>query len=361
MKAARFYRSKEPIRIEEVPVPDIRAGEVLIRVLRAGVNGGDVGMMRGVHDHTLPPNLPMTIGHDGCGEVVDVGPDVHNVRTGDRVVTKPTLTCGFCKYCRSEREYLCLYSHTMGFLKSSTTPDIFARYTDGLWAEYCRLPATNVERLHPEDDVDTFSLVSQLAVPMRALKIARLEAGETVIVNGATGVTGIPAVLTARVMGAGQIIAVARDPVRLARLQAICPQVISTVSILTESIPERVAELTAGEGAGVLVDLNPGAVESTIDCLNALEWGGRAVLLAGNPAVLQIPYLFLLKRCVEITSCRGRNYEDIHQLLELTRRGLLDLSPIQPRFFALEDVTAALDVIANRGSNDPVWPMMRTE
>jgi threonine dehydrogenase-like Zn-dependent dehydrogenase len=360
VKAARFCRSHEPIRIEEVPVPDIGRGEVLLRPLRAGVNGGDLGLVRGVHDPYLP-KLPFTVGHDGCGEVVDVGPGVGAVRPGDRIIVQPLLTCGACKYCRSDRQYLCYYSHTIGFTKSGPREDLFDRYKDGMWAEYCRLPATNLERLQPGEDLDTFALVSQLAVPLRALKVARLQPGETVIVNGATGVTGIPTVLTARVMGAGQIIAVARDRERLERLQRIHPRSISTVSLQTDSIRERVAELTDGEGAQVLIDLNPGSTDSSMDCLNALETGGRAVMLAGNPNVLPIPYLFLLKRAVEITSCRARSGEDVHQVVELARRGVLDVSAIEPRFFALEDIEGALGVLANRGSGDPVWPMMRAE
>jgi len=104
----------------------------------------------------------------------------------------------------------------MGFFTLATEwgseeEDIFRRYKDGMWAEYCRLPATNVERLEPTDDVDKFSLVSQIAVGYRALKRARFGAGETVIVNGASGITGTGAVLAALAMGAGQVIAIAHE------------------------------------------------------------------------------------------------------------------------------------------------------
>jgi threonine dehydrogenase-like Zn-dependent dehydrogenase len=339
-------------------VPDVEPGEVLIRVLRAGTNGGDVGLRKGVHDAYLPA-LPMTLGHEGCGEIVEVGPGVRDLRAGDRVIAKPTLTCGSCKFCRSERQHLCVVAHTMGFTKSSTGPDRFARYKDGLWAEFCRLPATNVEPLAPDEDLDTFSLVSVLAVPLRAFKMAGLQPGETVLVNGATGVTGIPTVLAARAMGAGQIIAVARNRGRLERLRALDPASIATISLVDESIRERVAAITDGEGAQVLVDLNPGPPDSSIACLQALEMGGRAVMMAGNPVVLELPYLFFLYRAVRLLSCRGRNYEDIHQVVTLLRRGRLDLSPIRPQFFALDEIEAAIDVLANRGDSDPVWPMMR--
>jgi threonine dehydrogenase-like Zn-dependent dehydrogenase len=180
--------------------------------------------------------------------------------------------------------------------------DIFRRYKDGLWADYCRLPATNVERLEPGDDVDKFSLVSQIAVGYRALKRARFGPGESVIVNGASGITGTGTVLAALALGAAQVIAVARDPQRLARLARMDPQRVATISLLSESIRERVPALTRGNGANVLVDLTPSGVETTVECIQALEPGGRVALIGGNTELLQIGYRYLMIRSIEITS-----------------------------------------------------------
>ena len=260
MRAARLYQLGEPMRIEEIPIPDIGPGEVLIWVLRAGLNRGDLHMRKATFRQTASersvifPLLPITIGHDGLGEVVEIGSGVEDIKIGDRVIAKCTLTCGFCKYCRTDREHLCVQHRVMGFVTEHTKADRLTRYKDGLWADYCRIPATNVERLMPDDDIDKLCRVSQMAVGMRALKRARLEAGETVIVNGATGITGIGVVLSALAMGAAHIIAVARDPERLARFKSIDPQRISTISTKTESIRKRVEELTHGNLASVLVE-----------------------------------------------------------------------------------------------------------
>lgn len=368
MKAGRLYRPGEPIRVEEVPIPEIGPGEILIRVLRAGLNRGDLHMRKATmrpdaaEQSGIFPVLPMTIGHDGCGEVVEVGPGVRDVRVGDRVIAKCTLTCGFCKFCRTDREHLCDYHRVMGFVSQYTRDDRFIRYKDGLWAEYCRIPATNVEKLEPNDDLDKFALVSQMAVGFTALKRARLLAGETVIVNAATGITGIGVVLSALAMGAAHVIAIARDPVRLARFHKIDPRRISTISVRTESIRKRVAELTGGKGASVLVDVTPAGAETTVECIHSLEKGGRVALIGNNNEMLQIPYIFLMIRSVEFTSCHGRNYRDVHELLELARHGVLDVSHVRPRYCKLEEVNGALDWIDKRESGDvPVWPMMRAE
>jgi threonine dehydrogenase-like Zn-dependent dehydrogenase len=292
MKAARLHGferthgSGNLLRVEEIPVPDVRAGEVLVRVLRAGLNHGDLHMREDAVNYSpdvkTVPDLPMTIGHDGLGEVVETGPDVENVRVGDRVVVICSITCGFCKYCRTERQHLCQSKKTMGFLtKFGEGPVHLRRYKDGLWAEYCRVPASNLVPLPRDADINEMCKVSQINVGYRALKRARLHSGETVLVNGASGITGIGTVLSALAMGAPQVIAVARNPVRLERVRAIDPKRITTVALgRGESITDTVKELTSGQGASVLAELAPGGIETTIECIRNLEPGGRVALIA---------------------------------------------------------------------------------
>jgi threonine 3-dehydrogenase len=369
MKAARIHGFEEKqgsrglVQLNDVPIPDLIEGEVLVRVLRAGLNHGDVHMREDAvtysPDVTTIPDLPMTIGHDGMGEVVEVGPEVRNVRVGDRVVVVASMTCGHCKYCRTERQHLCYSKKTMGFLtKFGSSNPRLQRYKDGLWAEYCRVPATNVVRLKPEDDVDAFCKVSQINVGYRALKRARFHSGETVLVNGASGITGIGTVIAALTMGAGHIIAVARNPVRLERVRQIDPDRISTITLgRGESITARVKELTDGQGAAVLAELAPGGIESTVECIKSLEPGGRVALIASNPEVLSLPLRYLMIRSIEFTSVTGRFVIDVEELLELTRRGVIDTRPITTQYFGLGEINEALDFIEERGENDPLWPM----
>ena len=190
-----------------MPIPDLATGEVLIRVLRAGLNHGDLHMREDAVQYSpevkTVPDLPMTIGHDGLGEVVEVGPDVESVRVGDRVVVICSITCGSCKYCRTERQHLCQTKKTMGFLtKFGEGPAYLRRYKDGLWAEYCRVPACNVVRLPRDADINEMCKVSQINVGYRALKRARLHSGEIVLVNGASGAVGAAAVQLAKHFGA---------------------------------------------------------------------------------------------------------------------------------------------------------------
>jgi len=368
MKAARLYGfekthgSKDLVRVDEVPIPDIGPGEVLIRVLRAGLNHGDLHIredaLQYAPESTTVPVLPMIVGHDGLGEVVEVGPNVHNIKEGDRAVVMCSITCGFCKYCRSDRQHLCVMHRVMGFVARWREGglDQLLRYKDGLWAEYCRVPATNLIKIRPDDDIDQICKVSQMTVGYRALKRARLHSGETVIVNGATGITGIGTVMSALAMGAAHVIAVARNPVRLEQIRAINPQRISTIG-RGESITQKIQELTQGQGGSVLADLTPGGAETTVECIKSLEPGGRVTLIGANPEPLNLPLRYLMIRSIEFTSVTGRHYTDFPEVFELARRGVIDTKHVTTRFFPIEAINEALDHIEKRGDNDPLWPM----
>lgn len=369
MKAARLHGferthgSSEIVRVDDVPIPDLATGEVLIRVLRAGLNHGDLHMREDAVQYSpevkTVPDLPMTIGHDGLGEIVEVGPNVENVRVGDRVVVICSITCGFCKFCRTERQHLCQTKKTMGFLtKWGEGPAYLRRYKDGLWAEYCRVPAGNLVPLPRDADLNEMCKVSQINVGYRALKRARLHSGETVLVNGASGITGIGTVLSALAMGAPQIIAVARNPARLERVRAIDPKRVATVALgRGDSITDKVKKLTDGQGASVLAELAPGGIATTIECIRNLEPGGRVVLIAPNPEPLNLPLRYLMIRSIEFTSVTGRFAMDVAELLQLVQRGVIDTRHITTRYFPLADVNEALDYIEKRGDDDPLWPM----
>jgi threonine dehydrogenase-like Zn-dependent dehydrogenase len=369
MKAARLHGferthgSREVVRVDDVPIPEIGAGEVLIRVLRAGLNHGDLHMREDAVQYSPDvktiPDLPMTIGHDGLGEIVEVGPDVENLHVGDRVVVICSITCGFCKFCRTERQHLCQTKKTMGFLtKWGEGPAYLRRYKDGLWAEYCRVPAGNLVRLPRDTDINEMCKVSQINVGYRALKRARLHSGEIVLVNGASGITGIGTVLSALAMGAPLVIAVARNPARLERVRAIDPKRIATIALgRGESITNKVKELTSGQGANVLAELAPGGIETTIECIKNLEPGGRVALIAPNPEPLNLPLRYLMIRSIEFTSVTGRFAMDVAELLQLVQHGVIDTRHITTRYFPLSAVNEALDYIEKRGDDDPLWPM----
>lgn len=374
MKAARLHGftrthgSSKVVQVDEIPIPDIGPGEVLVRVLRSGLSHGDLHMREDAVQYTpeikTVPFLPMTMGHDGMGEIVELGPDVQDLKVGDSALVMCSITCGFCRFCRSDRQHLCLSHRVMGFTSKwgDAGPKQLLRYKDGLWAEYCRVPATNLLPLRAEDDFNEMSKVSQMVVGYRAMKRARFHCGETVIINGASGITGVGTTLCALAMGAAHVIAVARNPVRLEHVRAIAPRRITTVSLgRGESIAQKVKEATHGQGASVLVDLAPAGIETVIECIKALEGGGRVALVGANPEPLNLSLRYLMMRSIEMTSVTGRYYTDFPELVDLVRQGVIDPRHVTTRFFPLEAINTALDYITKRGDTDPIWPMYAPE
>ncbi len=192
----------------------------------------------------------------------------------------------------------------------------------------------------------------------RALKRAHLHSGETVLVNGGSGITGKGVVLCALAIGAAHVIAVAHDPGRLEQVRAMDPQRISTVSLgLGESITQRVKELTGGQGASVLVDVAPAGAETMIEGIRNLEAGGRIALIGSNPEPLNISIRYLMIRNLQMCSVTGRHYTDFFELLEMVRRGVIDTRHIHTRAFPLEEINDALDFIEHREDPRTIWPM----
>ncbi|MEW6105050.1 MAG: galactitol-1-phosphate 5-dehydrogenase [Bacillota bacterium] len=190
MLAARLYAPGD-IRVERVPVPQIGEGEVLIRVVAAGICGSDPSraMATGAYSY------PITIGHEFAGEVALTGPGVTNVSEGDRVTAIPLIPCGSCTYCKSGQYNLCDHY------------DYIGSRTDGAFAEYVKTRAENVLRLPDTVDFETAATTDPAAVALHSIRKARVSVGDTVAVLG-TGPIGLFTVQWAKIAGAIMVVAV---------------------------------------------------------------------------------------------------------------------------------------------------------
>jgi len=135
MKAVRLMEPRRPLEMQEVPMPQVGPRDVLVRVKAAGICHSDVHYRAGVSP--VHP-LPMTLGHEVAGVVEQVGPEVANVRVGDRVCIHYLITCGDCIYCTRGSEQFCVSGSMIG------------KYRDGGYAEYISVPARNAFRLPDE-------------------------------------------------------------------------------------------------------------------------------------------------------------------------------------------------------------------
>ena len=175
MRAARLHRAGAPLVVEEVAIPELAPGEVLVRVRACGLCGTDLHL---AVEGSLPvERTPITLGHEAAGEVAAVAPGVSAWREGDRVALFPAASCGACRWCRSGRESLCDAAKVYGMAR------------DGALAEYVAVPARSLVALPAGIPFDQGAVITDgVATPFHALRArGALRAGETVGIFGCGG------------------------------------------------------------------------------------------------------------------------------------------------------------------------------
>ena len=189
MKAAIFREPHQPLSVEEVPAPQPRPGEILVRVAGCGVCHTDLGYV----DHAVPTGKkpPLILGHEASGTVAGLGEGVTNFKEGDRVVLPAVYGCGQCRLCRTGRENIC---ENMVFIGSNA---------DGAYAEYVAYPAHAAAHLPAELPlVESAIIADATTTPFHAVvNRGRVKPGDAVVVIGCGGV-GLNCVQIAAALGA---------------------------------------------------------------------------------------------------------------------------------------------------------------
>lgn len=253
MKAGIFYDVRD-IRYEDIADPKLLPGDafdVLVRVKATGVCGSDVHHFLGLEPEPLKAGTVM--GHELCGEVVEIGPSVTNVKVGDRVAIEPLIGCGTCPYCRQGDYYLCKQLRHIGY------------YYKGGFAEYVKAPHEKLSIIPENMEYEEAALLDCYAVAVHALKRVPVNVGDTVLVYGA-GPLGICTAQAAMAAGAAHVVIadVLEGALDVARQAGIS----EAHNSAKEDILQIVLDLTKGAGADVAFDC-AGGNAPTIDCCTA--------------------------------------------------------------------------------------------
>ena len=245
----------------ELPQPEITEGQVLVRVAATGVCMSDVE----VYDGTRPEpyvKYPCIPGHEWCGMVIEVGPEVRHLEVGDRVAVEGHNYCGRCFFCTRGQTNLCESYNELGF----TLPGGYAEYV-----------AVRADLAHPFGDSLSFELAA-ITEPASCAGHGMLRApvypGQTVAVVG-PGTIGLLAAAWARALHAGRIIVIGLEPKSESLVRTILGTEYLTV---TEDTPEQVRDLTDGHGADVVVEA-AGDPEALALACNVARRGGTVVAL----------------------------------------------------------------------------------
>lgn len=338
MKAARLYEVGKPLKVEDIPEPNLRPGSAIVKVLCAHVPSFTNQVISGELGYALP-EIPFTPGTSAIGIIEAVADDVFDLEIGQKVFCDPYI-----------------YSTTIG-----ASPDaillgwtglaeksnrIQALWKDGVFAEKVLFPAECLTPLGEAESipVEKLACLSYLNIAAGGLTRAPLYFSQTLIVNGATGGLGCAAVLVGLAMGAAKVVAVARNKEQLKTLEQLDNRV---VGVATEgnigSDSEAIANAANG-GADVVIDLLGGVSkpEPTLTCLNALRRGGTAVFVGGVSADIPLPYSKIM---LEQLTVKGSFMYPRHipgELLKMISAGILNLDAIQINTFSLEEIETAI-------------------
>lgn len=262
MQAAVFHGPRD-VRLTAVADPTPQAGEVLITVQRAGICGSDVNRFR-YGSHPWPPGFIM--GHEFCGEIAALGPEVTGWQVGQQVVVEPTLYCGSCLYCQQGYHNRCVDFMRRGITGSGT---------NGAFAEYVCVPAYQPHARPPELSIDVAALVEPLAVSVHGWRLAGVEQPDSAVIVG-IGNIGLLALLVARARGARQIIAIGKYAARQELAYAY-----GATAVLEPDDPQleaRILEQTNGLGAELVLEA-AGTPSSLCTAVAVARKGGKIVVL----------------------------------------------------------------------------------
>lgn len=352
MRAVVLPDVHAPLRVEEIPTPRPKAGEVLVRVAACGVCHTDLHVMKG--EVKFP--LPAVLGHEISGTVAALGPGVTSLTEGMRAVSSFIMPCGTCTYCTQGRDDLCstffelnrlrgqLYDGTSRLARTDGTP--LAMYSMGGLAEYAVVPATDVFPLPDGLPLQEACILGcAIFTAYGAVRHqADLRAGETVAVV-ATGGVGSNIIQVARVFGASQIVAV---DVRQEKLEAaLALGATHAVDASREDVGPAISRLTEGRGVDVAFEAL-GRPETILHAFGAVRDGGRVVVVGIAPGNTTVPLEItrLVRRGVRVIGSYGaRVRSDMPLLTRLAGSGAIAPGRTVTRRYSLAQAPAAYEAL----------------
>jgi L-iditol 2-dehydrogenase len=274
---AGVYRGKGVVRVEEVPVPEVGEGEVLIKVAACGICGTDIKKI--FYGYVEPPQI---LGHEVAGTVVAVGRGATKWKLGDRVMSFHHIPCGKCFFCEKRSFSQCKQYKTTG-LTGGFTPN------GGGFAEYVKAMPWVSERgivaLPDNVSFEEATFIEPINTIVKAVQKARVAPGETVLIAGC-GPIGLQLLMVAKIEGARILTS---DPVATRRAKSIQLGADESFDPSGGRLVEEVKARTGGRGAdAVLVAVAHPAV--VVEALAAARPGGRVLLFAANDPVTKIEF-----------------------------------------------------------------------
>lgn len=311
MKALVKREAQQGLWLEDVPEPSIGINDVLIKVWRTAICGTDLHIYNWDSWAQKTIAVPMIVGHEFVGEIVDVGSNVNDFHAGQIVSGEGHVVCGRCRNCLAGRRHLCAHTSGIGVNRA------------GAFAQYLCLPMSNVWEHRPGIDLDVAALFDPLGNAVHtALQFDLL--GEDVLITGA-GPIGAMAAAVCRHAGARHVVITDINPQRLQLAQQLGAT--RTVDITQETLAKVQQSLGMTEGFDVGLEMsgNPSAFKNMLE---NMCHGGKISILGIPSAELAIDWNLVIFNMLTLKGIYGREmYETWYKMSVMVESGL-DVSPV---------------------------------
>jgi L-iditol 2-dehydrogenase len=316
---AMVLRAPNELTRGDVARPEVREGDVLVRILHSGICGTDLKIFSGA----IPARYPLIMGHEMVGELAN----------GERVIVDPVLNCGRCFHCGIGQTNLCPNGGLIG------------RETDGGFGEFAVVPRAQVFRLPDSIDLAVAPLIQVATTCLHAQERAAVGEGESVAVIG-LGVSGQLHVQIAKARGAGKVVGVSRSRFKNDLARKLGADV--TVEAGARAVNE-VLEETEGRGADVVIECT-GVMASIAEAIRMVRPGGRIVLFGiTNETRADLPFYDLYFKELTLIHNRAATARDFPATIDLVERRALKLDPLVTHRMALEELGSALSLLEDGG------------
>ena len=319
MRTLAKVRREPGIWLTQSPKPQVGPNDVLIRIRKTAICGTDMHIYNWDEwaQKTIP--VPMHVGHEYVGEVVEMGQEVRGFQVGDRVSGEGHITCGFCRNCRAGRRHLCRNTVGVGVNR------------EGAFAEFLVIPAFNAFRIPDDISDDLASIFDPFGNATHTALTYNL-VGEDVLITGA-GPIGIMAAAIARHVGARHIVITDVNDYRLDLARRMGAT--RALNVQRENLRGVMTELGMTEGFDVGLEMS-GVPQAFADMLEHMNHGGKIALLGIPPAEMAIDWNQVIFKGLEIRGIYGREmFETWYKMVAMLQSGL-DLSPIITHHYAAE-------------------------
>src|SRR6266404_574524 len=313
--------------VRQMPIPQFGPDDVLVKVKVASVCGTDLHIYnwdQWAQNRIKPPLIP---GHEFCGHVASAGKNVTSVKEGDFVSAEMHVACGKCYQCRTGEAHICQHVKIIGV------------DANGAFAEYVRIPESNIWKIDPAISADYASVLDPLGNAVHTVLAGEI-AGQSIAISG-TGPIGLFAIAVAHAVGAYPVFALEVNEHRRKLAKAMKAEYV--LDPAKDNVEQIVLDATNGTGVDVVAEMS-GNANAILTGFEIVRMGGRVSLLGTPTKPFELDFAeSVIFKGATVQGIHGRRmYKTWYQMQSLLKSGKLDLSPAITDRMPLKDFTKGM-------------------